>query len=153
MSVSGSVSWVLGCGERKSHRGFVITIDAIAALSFMLLSLYFIQSTSFNPVMLKGTQLKQLSLDAIAVLEHSGRLSSVMGGNSTAVRELLLATPEAVCMQLSIIAQNDSVIATIDKPACGGIGSEVQITYGIFRHEGELYSLTVRSWYRHEAIE
>ena len=142
---------VFGVPCPESRRGFVITIDAIAALSFMLLSLYFIQSTSFNPQILKGTQLKQLSLDTLSVMEKSGRLGAVVAENSTAAREILLATPEAVCMQLSIAAQNGTVIATIDKPACGGIGSEVQITYGIFRSGNDLYSGTLRSWYRQEA--
>lgn len=136
-----------------SRKGFVITIDAIAALSFMLLSLYFIQSTSFNPVILKGTQLKQLSLDTISVMEKAGRLTTVMDGNSSAVRQILLATPEAVCMQLSILAENGTTIATIDKPACGGIGTEVQVNYGIFRYEDELYQTTLRSWYKQEALE
>lgn len=140
-------------GRRMGKRGFVITIDAIAALSFMLLSLYFIQSTSFNPVILKGTQLKQLSLDTLSVLEKTGRLSDVVDGNSTAAREIFLYTPESVCMQLSVAASNGTVIATIDKPACGGIGSEVQINYGIFRSDGETYTSTLRSWYKQEAIE
>lgn len=138
--------------QEKTHKGFVITIDAIAALSFMLLSLYFIQSTSFNPVILKGTQLKQLSLDTLSVLEKSGRFASVVDGNSTAAREILLYTPESVCMQISIAAPNGSVVATIDKPACGGIGSEVQISYGIFRYGGQIYSSTLRSWYKQEAL-
>jgi hypothetical protein len=138
-------------GENK--KGFVITIDAIAALSFMLLSLYFIQSMGFNPVILKGTQLKQLSLDTLSVLEKTGRLADVVEGNSTAAREILLASPEAVCMQLAVAAENKTVIATIDKPACGGIGSEVQISYGVFRADDELYSATLRSWYMQEALE
>jgi hypothetical protein len=140
---------VLGLGKK----GFVITLDAIAALSFMLLSLYFIQSTSFNPVILKGTALKQLSLDTLSVLEKTERLGLVIDGNSTAAREILLATPEAVCMQLAITAENGTVIATIDKPACGGIGTEVQISYGLFRAEDELYQTTLRSWYKQEALE
>ena len=139
------------CPEGK--RGFVITIDAIAALSFMLLSMYFIQSTSFNPIMLKGTQLKQLSLDAFSILENTGRLSEVVDGNSTAAREIFLYTPEAVCMQLSIAASNGTVLATIDKPGCGGIGSEVQIVYGVFRYGGELHTSTLRSWYKQEGLE
>ena len=65
--------------NRSEHkRGFVITIDAIAALSFMLLSMYFIQSTSFNPYILKGTQLKQLSFDTIPIIETSGRMERVV---------------------------------------------------------------------------
>jgi len=134
------------------RKGFVITLDAIAALSFMLLSLYFIQSTSFNPVILKGTALKQLSLDTLSIMEKTGRLAQVVDGNSTAAREILLATPEAVCMQVAIAAENGTVIATIDKPACGGIGTEVQISYGLFRADGELYQTTLRSWYKQEAL-
>jgi hypothetical protein len=140
---------VSGLGKK----GFVITLDAIAALSFMLLSLYFIQSTSFNPVILKGTALKQLSLDTLSVLEKTDRLGLVIDGNSTAAREILLATPEAVCMQLAIAARNGTVIATIDKPACGGIGTEVQISYGLFRADDELYQTTLRSWYKQEAVQ
>ncbi len=139
--------------NENSSRGFVITIDAIAALSFMLLSLYFIQATSFNPVMLKGTQLKQISLDTMIVLEKSGRLENVLDLNSTAAREVLLATPEQVCMQLMIYATNGTSIATIDKPGCGGIGSESQVLYGVFRSDGELYSSTLKSWYNQEVIE
>lgn len=137
----------------KNRKGFVITIDAIAALSFMLLSMYFIQSTSFNPTILKGTQLKALSLDTMSVLEKSGRLADVVDGNSTAARDIFLYTSEAACMQLSIAAENGTIIATIDKPGCGGIGSEVQVSYGVFRHDGGIYSSTLRSWYRQGALE
>ena len=137
----------------EMKKGFVITIDAIAALSFMLLSLYYIQSASFNPLVLKGTQLKQLSFDTISVLEKSGRLSEVVDGNSTAAREILLYSPESVCMQLSIAAENGTVIATIDKPGCKGIGSEVQVSYSLFLHDGDVDSATIRSWYKQEAVE
>jgi hypothetical protein len=155
MAIMGVEFSVPGFGGRgkENKKGFVITIDAIAALSFMLLSMYFIQSTSFNPHILKGTQLKALSLDTLSILEKSGRLVEVVDGNSTAARDIFLYTPEAVCMQLGIAAENGTVVATIDKPGCGGIGSEVQVSYGIFRANNEIYSSSLRSWYKQEALE
>jgi len=135
------------------RRGFVITIDAIAALSFMLLALYFIQSTSFNPVMLKGTQLKQISLDTMSVLEKSGRLNDLIEWNSTGASEVLLTTPEQVCMQLTITSMNGTLFTVVDKPGCGGIGRESQVVYGGFRSGGAVFSSTLESWYNQEVTE
>jgi len=131
-------------------RGFVITLDAIAALSFMLLSLYFIQTTSFNPTILKGTQLKDFSLDTLTVLEKSGRLGDLITGDSTAVREVLLASPDPDCMQFTLSYLNDTQIAVIDKPGCGGIGNEVQVDYGLYDYGGQVYKTTLKSWYNVE---
>lgn len=138
-----------GHGER-GRRGFVITLDAIAALSLMLLSLYFVQSASFSPMMLKGTALKQLSLDAMAVLEKSGRLGDVFYLNGTSASEVLQATPEQVCMELTVAEENGSVAAVIDKPGCGAPVSETQVVYGMFRSGGAVFSSTLRSWYNQE---
>ena len=138
-----------GHGSRE-RRGFVITLDAIAALSLLLLSLYFVQSTSFNPVMLKGTALKQLSLDTMTVLEKSGRLSDVFYLNGTSASEVLQATPEQVCMELTVAEENGSVVAVIGKPGCGAPVSETQVLYGMFRSGGVVFSTTLQSWYNQE---
>jgi hypothetical protein len=129
------------------RRGFVITIDAIAALSFMMISFYLIQSTSFNPVMLKGTQLKQISLDTMSVLEKSGGLNNLIELNDTTASEVLLSTPEQAWMELTITAINGTTYAMIEKPRCGGIGKESQVVYGGFRSGGVIFSSTLISWY------
>jgi len=134
-------------------KGFVITLDAIVAISFMLLSLYFIASLSFNPTAVKGAQLKQYSLDSLSVLEKSGRLGLIIAGNTTAARDILLYSPEPYCMQLSVIAANGTSMATIDKPGCKGAQSEMQISHSVFRYNGILYSATLRSWFREEVNE
>jgi hypothetical protein len=134
----------------RGSRGFVITLDTILALSLMLLSLYFVQSMSFNPVMLKGTGLKQISLDAMSVLEKSGRLDSVFFLNGTSAEEVLLATPQQVCMELTVAAENGSVVATISKPGCGEPIAESQVVYGMFRSGGVVFSSTLQSWYNQQ---
>jgi len=138
---------------KRSRKGFVITLDAIVALSFMLLALYFIQAMSFNPTAMKGIQLKQFSLDSLSVMEKSGSLGKAITGNTTAARDILLYSPEPYCMQLSIRAMNGSSVATIDKPGCMGAQTEVQISHGAFRFNGILYSTTLRSWFREEVNE
>ncbi len=132
----------------EARRGFVITLDAIAALSFMLLALYFVQSASFDPAALRGTALKQLSLDTMSVLEKSGRLESVFFMNGTSAKEVLLATPGQVCMDLVVTAENGTVVADLSKPDCGQPVSETQVVYGFFRSGGIVFSTTLQSWYQ-----
>jgi hypothetical protein len=136
-----------GTRERK---GFVITLDAIAALSLMLITLYFVQSAKFDPVALKGTELKQISLDTMTVLEKSGRISEVFFVNGTSVSEVLTATPPQVCMELTVTAENGSVVTVLDKPGCGQAVSESQYVYGAFRAGGVVFSSTLKSWYNQE---
>ncbi len=134
----------------NARRGFVITLDSIAALSLLLISLYFVQSTSFNPVMLKGTALKQISLDTMSVLEKSGRLDDIFFVNGTSASEVLLATPPQVCMELSVTQANGSVVATIGKPGCGQPVTESQVVYGTFSSGGVMFGTTLQSWYSQE---
>jgi len=134
----------------QDSRGFVITLDAIAALSLLLISLYFIQSATFTPTTLQGTALKQMSLDTMTVLQKSGRLENVFAVNGTSVEEVLLASPPEVCMELSVVAMNGSVAALVEKPGCGEPVSESQVLYGTFSSGGALYGTALQSWYNQE---
>lgn len=136
-------------GHASHSRGFAITLDAIAALSFMLMALYFIESTSFNPMALKGTELKQISLDTMAVLQKSGRLDAVLlpNYNGTSVKEVIAATPSQVCMDMTVMAINGTMVASISKPGCGAAVTQSQTVYGIFSYGGTVFTTTLKSWY------
>ncbi|MBI5133762.1 MAG: hypothetical protein HZA83_03535, partial [Thaumarchaeota archaeon] len=103
---------------------------------------------TFQPVAPKGVYLKQVTMDAMKVLEKTGRLGAAIGGNSSAVREIMQATGESVCMQLTIKDSNDLAVATIAKPGCTDYGKELQVIVQPLHYSGNNYMVKAESWYK-----
>jgi len=129
-------------------RGFAITLDAIVALSLLLFALLILSTQTFEPKAPRGTYLKQLTLDSLTVLGKSGRLSLALGGDTAPAREILQATPDAACIQVSMIDDSGETVATISKTDCYGYGSELQSASMPFVHDGEAYMANAQAWYR-----
>ncbi len=129
-------------------KAFIISLDSLVAVSVMFLMLYLMFSQDFHPAAPRGVYLKQLSLDALSVLEKSGRLSQMVAGNSTAVREILGAAPQSVCMQVSLADEAGAPLAAAIRPGCGEVGPERQTAATVLSYGGDLYLVRMDSWYK-----
>lgn len=130
-------------------RGFIITFDASIALLFLFIAGIIMATLIFYPTAPRGVYLKQVSLDVITILEKTERLDGILEGNATGIHEILMATPEAICMQISIIDAGEE-LAVIGKLNCGSYEKELQTVTRVFVHDGNSYYAKVESWYRND---
>lgn len=129
-------------------KAFFISIDALAAVSIMLLMMILMFAQDFHPSAPRGVYLKHLSMDVLGTLEHSGRLASMVDGNASAVREIFGALPPSVCMELTIRDPAGTALATAARQDCGEFGKELQTLSSPLVNGDDLYLVTMRSWYR-----
>jgi len=130
------------------RKGFVITLDALTALLFLLFAMMIISAYVFHPLAPRGVYLKQLSMDVAGILDKTDRLDVLIEENNSAdVREIIQATPESVCMQLKINDKNGDEIAAVNKFDCGAYGKELQVTSRVFVYDGDAYTAKIESWY------
>lgn len=132
-------------------RGFVITFDAIVALSLFFVAVILISSEGLQPSTPRGVYIKQLTLDVLTVMEKTDRLGILVDGDGSAVRELLQATPELACIQVTVYDSDGNLIGTVTKSGCGPYGRELQSASMPFVHEGKPYLARAESWYRKES--
>ncbi|MFH0884326.1 MAG: hypothetical protein V1861_01290 [Candidatus Micrarchaeota archaeon] len=129
-------------------KAFIISLDSFVAVSVMFLILFLMFSQDFHPTAPRGVYLKQLSLDALSVLEKSGRLGQMVNGNNSMVREILDAAPQSVCMQVSLADEAGTPLATVLRPGCETVKSEKQVAATILAYGGRVYLVRMESWYR-----
>ncbi|MEW6722954.1 MAG: hypothetical protein AB1324_06855 [Candidatus Micrarchaeota archaeon] len=132
-------------------RGFGVTLDAVVALSFLLFAMLVISSQWYNPRAPGGIYLKQLTLDAVSVLEKTGRIDRAIEGDGGAMPEILEATPELACIGVYVIDSSGTVAASAVKDGCGdNYGLDVQVSASPARHRGANYVIRTESWFRRE---
>ena len=131
-------------------RAFIITVDALVALSFIFIAALLMYSQTFQPYAPRGVYLKQLTLDALTVMESDRALMHAVQGNGTGVRQLLQRTPDHVCMHVSITDSSGDVVTTIAKENCGAYGEAFQSVVMPTTYEGKPYMVMAHSWYRKE---
>ncbi len=132
-------------------KGFIINLDAVIALSFVLFVMILIGSQSYNPRAPGSIYLKQLTLDTITVLEKTGRIDQAIGGNTSAVQEIVEATPKLACMDVSILNSTESTIAVIVKSDCTETaGLDIQTVTRPVLYQGSKYIIKTESWFRKE---
>jgi hypothetical protein len=132
-------------------RAFIITVDAIIAVGFFIVAMTLLSSQTFQPVAPRGVYLKQFTLDTLNVMDETGALGNALTGNSTPMHKILQNTPELACMQVSLIDETGTTLATITKITCGEFGRELQTTAKPFLLEGNRYIVRAESWYRKES--
>jgi hypothetical protein len=160
--------------------GFVITLDAILALTIAGL----LVAWSVNMVASKGMQrsdmLVEYGYDFLITAEKSGALGILSGGceadeNGTypctlPIRELVLASPESICMELEMHFQegdlyyhadnyNDTMLSDREgadiKTGCLKAQYELEgkrpasfvRVSRVFTHEGRIWPVTMELWY------
>lgn len=131
-------------------KAFVLTIDAMIAVSFLFMALLILSAQTFQPLAPRGIHMKQMTLDALTVMEKSGALYEALDGNSSEVRRLLEYTPELMCMHIQIRDDHGGEVALISKNDCGKLGREYQSATRDFIYDGEPYSVKADSWYKRE---
>lgn len=128
------------------NKGFMITVDAVAALAFVLVVVMVVSQITFTSKVPTDTYLKQVSQDLLVVLEKDGSLELMMAGNSTPARKSLLAAPESICMTLSVNTPEGQRITMISKPDCAKFKYEFQTANIAVQSEGNIYLASVESW-------
>ncbi|MEW6749335.1 MAG: hypothetical protein AB1295_06540 [Candidatus Micrarchaeota archaeon] len=129
-------------------KAFFLSMDALAAVSIMLLMMVLLSAQDFHPVAPGGVYLKDLSMDALSVMAQDGRLRSMADGNASAVRELMDALPSSVCMEVTLQEPGEEPLATVSRQGCWEFGKELQSLSAPFVRGDDLYLVTMRSWYR-----
>jgi len=129
-------------------RAFVTTFDALVALSFLLVISILVSTQSFQLNYARGVYIYQLTHDVLSVMQKTGRLDDAIDGNSSAVRNILESTPEAVCMQILIYDNSGTSVASLSKFNCGETVSQLQIVSMPFTAHGNRYIAKAQSWYR-----
>jgi hypothetical protein len=130
-------------------RGFAITLDAVVALTFFLLAMVVISAQTYQPTAPGDIYLKQLTLDTLTVLEKTGDINSMLGGNSTPAQRLIEATPKLACIEVSIISgSTQQVVATVAKSACTqNQGLDIQTVARPMLYNGSEYMIESESWF------
>ncbi|NYZ74539.1 hypothetical protein H0O00_05325 [Candidatus Micrarchaeota archaeon] len=132
-------------------RGFAITTDAVVAISFFLFAIMIISSQSYQPRAPGGIYLKQLTLDAMTVLEKTGRINQAIAGNNSAIQDIIEATPNLACMDISIMNASGDVVATAVKTDCTeNAGLDMQTSARPVLCDGITYVVKSESWFRKE---
>jgi hypothetical protein len=132
-------------------KGFAITTDAVVAISFFLFAIVVISSQVYYPRAPGSIYLKQLTMDTLTVLEKSGRLDMAMGGNSSAAREVLEATPTLACMYVTVSNATGSVVAELAKGGCDENDDlDIQATTRPMFYNRTGYVVRSEAWFRKE---
>lgn len=135
------------------NRGFVITFDAIIAISFFLLAIIILTSQSYQPRSPGGIYLKQLNFDVITVLEKTGKINLAFGGNTSAIQEVIEATPKLACMDISILNASDDIVVTAVKSDCNEtVDLDIQTSARSVIYQDNLYIIKSKAWFRKEPI-
>lgn len=128
-------------------RAFVITIDGLVALSFIFIAMLLLSSQTFQPSAPRGVYLKQLTLDALTLLEKTDRLAFAVEGDTDGINELLQDLPELACMQMTVTDSHGEQIVNVHRIGCGEHGRELQSAAKPFTHDGERYMVKATAWY------
>ena len=132
-------------------RGFVISIDALVAVSFFMLAMIVISSQSYQPGVPSGIYLKHLSMDIVTVLEKTGRMGTAIDGNLTGLHEIIERMPRAACMQVSITNSSDGTEASALRTGCTSTaGLDIQVVVRPLQYNGSSYVVRAESWFRKE---
>jgi len=133
-------------------KGFVITLDSLISISFLIFALIIIASQSQMPRAPDGIYLKQLTLDTMTVLEKTGRIDDVLGGDIGAAQEIIEATPYLACMEVSLLNISGDAVTTITKSDCNETtGLDMQITSKPVLYQGDIYMIKSKSWFKKES--
>lgn len=133
-------------------RGLVITMDAMIAIVFIFMAALILYSQTFYTYAPRGAYLKQITLDALTVIEKTGGIEVAIEGDSTGVREVIRTAPQHICIQVVINDASGEQVAAILRGGCSEYGKEVQVAVRPFAYQGQSYSVIAHSWYRKGTI-
>jgi len=135
-------------------KAFVITLDAIMALSFFLIVMVVLSSQTYQPRSPGNIYLKQLSLDTITVLEKTGRIHGALYGNETsnAMQDVIEATPEMACIDIGVYNSSDDLIVSALRSDCtDNEGLDLQTATRPMVFRGQYYIIRTESWFKKQS--
>jgi hypothetical protein len=129
-------------------RGFAITLDSIVALTFVLFAMVIISTENYQPTAPGEIYLKEVTLDALTVLEKTGGIPPLLNGNTTPAYQLVEAMPGSMCMEVSVVNSYGAVVAEIAKSGCNNSeGLDIQTVAMPMMYNGSQYVVTSESWF------
>jgi len=130
-------------------KGFVITLDAVIAISFFLFAMVIIMNQVYQPHSPNDLYLKELTLDTITVLEKSGGIDEAINGNISSVQEVLEATPDLACLDITVYNSTGDVVASAVKSGCNDTGGlDMQAAAASERFNQENFMVQSESWFK-----
>jgi hypothetical protein len=133
-------------------KGFVITLDAVVAISFFLFAMIIIMSQVYQPRSPGQIYLKMLTLDTISVLEKTGRVDQALSGNTSALQDMIEATPKLACMDIYIYNSTGDLVAGAMKSDCEATtGIDMQVVARPERFNEGDFIIKAESWSRKES--
>jgi len=132
-------------------KGFAITLDAVVAMSFVLFAMMIITTQTYQPRAPGGIYLKQLTLDALTVMEKTGAVDKALDNNASAIQTIVEATPKLACMSISILNASGNMTASVVKSDCAETaGLDMQVSARPVLYQGSMYMIKSESWFRKE---
>jgi hypothetical protein len=132
-------------------KGFAITLDAVVAMSFVLFAMMIITTQTYQSRAPGGIYLKQLSLDAMTVMEKTGAIEQALDNNASAMQTIIEASPKLACMSVSILNVSGDVMSEMQKSDCAEIsGLDVEVSARPVLYQGNMYVIRAESWFRKE---
>ncbi|MGV8085393.1 MAG: hypothetical protein ACP5N9_04040 [Candidatus Bilamarchaeum sp.] len=132
-------------------KGFIITLDAAIAILFVLFAILIISNQSYIQKAPGTIYLKQLTMDLLTIMHKTGRFSQALEGNSSAVSEIIEATPHLACIQVSIINVSGNDVFNMTKNDCNSTTNvDIQATSMPLLYNGSDYIVRSESWLRKE---
>ncbi len=130
-------------------KGFVITLDAVIALSFFLFAIIIITGQIYQPRSANDIYLKELTLDAMTVMEKTGGIDQAIEGNISSVQEVLQATPDLACIDIAIYNSTGDVVASTVKSGCNYTEDlDMQAAASSERFDQRNFIIKTASWFK-----
>ena len=143
--------------EKISSKGFIISLDALVALSVLLsvlmLSSFYLSQAQYTAK--NGIILKENAIDILSTLEKNGVLEEAVATDKPApIRSFLNKLPDSICADLSIYNSTDLNSAVMDvlRPGCQKNFTESATLNGSFivqeANDANFYIARSTVWFR-----
>lgn len=135
----------------SSSRGIIFTLDSILALTLTLslitASLFYLGKTDESSF--DEQQLRQLSLDSLAVLEKSSTLHITITTSQESLSSFINALPDPVCANITLFDAQGIAQQSVQKNSCTEqeITAQTIVTRRVFIVNNEVYYAEMHSWY------
>jgi hypothetical protein len=132
-------------------RGLVITLDSLFALSIFVFVMILLAGQAYTARTPGNVYLKQLTLDALTVLEKTGRVDAALLNDTDAMQDVIEATPDSACIRVTLINASGNAVAAAARADCtDNLGLDLQVASMPVMHRGSEYILRAESWFRKE---
>ena len=130
-----------------SGKGFVMTLDAIIALSLLTLVMLTVmsQASRYGERAFDSIYLRSFSMNMLSTFEKSGLLEQGLYQPSR-LRVALNALPYNICAQITLMKYTNVTMVDLQKEGCGVVSGTSYVTYRTFYNNGTLYMAKSSAW-------